>query len=144
MMTHGSIRTFLRHYLPRRVTVDTPAVVRGIKLQDALMRAACTLNRSIDPHQPGRLIPEQSSLVNNDPTILPLLNQRKRFKCSLKNATKHPKYAALTRKINNERAASATCPPPRYQKNAGSINTLCAMLSGSLKALEIKRKPRRY
>ncbi|KAF1967816.1 hypothetical protein BU23DRAFT_583589 [Bimuria novae-zelandiae CBS 107.79] len=73
MMGHASILTFLKHYLLRRVMVDTQAVVRGIQPQMALMRAACTMSRSID---------------------------RQRLKCTLANATKHPKYKALTSEIN--------------------------------------------
>ncbi|KAF2241321.1 hypothetical protein BU26DRAFT_511433 [Trematosphaeria pertusa] len=68
MMGHANIRTFLKHYLSRRVTVDTQAVVRGIQPQGALMRAACTMSRSIDYRRPQRLTPEQSALVNNYPT----------------------------------------------------------------------------
>ncbi|KAF1935778.1 hypothetical protein EJ02DRAFT_428122 [Clathrospora elynae] len=40
MMGHASITTFLKHYLSRRITVDTQAVVQGIQPQAALMRAA--------------------------------------------------------------------------------------------------------
>jgi hypothetical protein len=43
MMGHASIATFLKHYLSRRITVDTQAVVRGIQPQAALMRAACNI-----------------------------------------------------------------------------------------------------
>jgi hypothetical protein len=57
MMGHASIRTFLKHYLSRLVTVDTQAVVRRIQPQDALMRAACTMSRSIDRRRPRRLTP---------------------------------------------------------------------------------------
>ena len=49
IMQHADIRTFLRHYLSRRITADTQAIIRGLQPQDALMRAACTMSRSIDP-----------------------------------------------------------------------------------------------
>ncbi|KAH4927418.1 hypothetical protein HBI79_137340 [Parastagonospora nodorum] len=48
MMGHASIVTFLKYYLLRRITVDTQAVVCGVEPQDILMRAACTMSRSID------------------------------------------------------------------------------------------------
>ncbi|XP_014550159.1 hypothetical protein COCVIDRAFT_116292 [Bipolaris victoriae FI3] len=103
MMGHASIATFLKHYLSRRITVDTQAVVRGIQPQAALMRSACTMSRSIDRRRPRRLTEEQYASVDNDPSICSLLNQRKHLKRTVRNATKHPKYKALTSKINQER-----------------------------------------
>ncbi|KAF2031734.1 hypothetical protein EK21DRAFT_99467 [Setomelanomma holmii] len=103
IMGHASITTFLRHYLSRRITVDTQAVVRGIQPQTALMRAACTMSRSIDHRRPRRLTPEQSASVNNDPSVRSLLKQREQLKRTIPNATKHPKYKALASKINQER-----------------------------------------
>ena len=103
IMGHANIRTFLKHYLSRRVTVDTQAVVRGILPQDALMRAACTMSRSIDARRPRRLTQEQSASVNDNPTIRSLLAQREQLKGRLENGTKHPKYKELSRKLNQER-----------------------------------------
>lgn len=103
MMGHASIGTFLKHYLSRRVTVDTQAVVRGIQPQDALMRAACTMSRSIDSRRPRRLTSEESASVNNHPTIVSLLHQREKLKRCLQNATKHPTYKKLNCEINKER-----------------------------------------
>jgi hypothetical protein len=103
MMGHASIMTFLRHYLSRRITVDTQAVVRGIQPQTALMRAACTMSRSIDHRRPRRLTPEQSASINNDPSVRSLLEQREQLKRTIPDATKHPKYKALASKINQER-----------------------------------------
>ncbi|KAF1964005.1 hypothetical protein BU23DRAFT_521662, partial [Bimuria novae-zelandiae CBS 107.79] len=101
MMGHANIRTFLKHYLSRRVTVDTQAVVRGIQPQDALMRAACTMSRSIDARRPRSLTPEQSASVNDDPIVRSLLAQREQLKRSL--GTRHSRYQALNRKINQTR-----------------------------------------
>jgi hypothetical protein len=101
MMGHASISTFQKHYLSRRITVDTQAVVRGIQPQAAIIRAACTMSRSIDSRRPRRLTPQQSASVNDHPTIRALLDQRERLKRSLD--TKDPKYTALTSKINRER-----------------------------------------
>jgi hypothetical protein len=103
MMGHASIGTFLKHYLSRRVTVDTQAVVRGIKPQDVLMRAACTMSRSIDRRRPRRLTSEQSESVNDHPTIITLCKRRTRMKGTLPNATKDLKYQSLNRQINQER-----------------------------------------
>ncbi|KAF2844244.1 hypothetical protein T440DRAFT_436700 [Plenodomus tracheiphilus IPT5] len=103
MMGHASIKTFLRHYLSRRVTVDTQAVVRGIQPQAALMRAACTMSRSIDRRRPRRLTQEQSASVDDDPSVRILLKRREQLKHTVPNATKHPKYKEVTSKINRER-----------------------------------------
>jgi len=103
MMGHASISTFLKHYLSRRVTVDTQAVVRGIQPQAALMRAACTMSRSIDRRRPRHLTQEQSASIDEDPFICSLLHRREQLKRKLPNATRHPKYKALASKISQER-----------------------------------------
>jgi hypothetical protein len=41
--------------------------------------------------------------VNKDPTIRSLLKQREQLRRRLQNATKHPKFVALNREINNAR-----------------------------------------
>ena len=69
MMQHSDTRTFLRHYLARRVTVDTLAIVRGLEPQDDLIHAACRMNRSIDPRRPRKLTPAQASSVNDTAEI---------------------------------------------------------------------------
>lgn len=101
MMGHASISTFVKHYLARRITVDTQAVVRGIKPQAALMRAVCTMSRSIDRRRPRQLTAEQSSSVNNLPVVRSLLDRRTRLKRRAK--TSDPDYAALSVKISRER-----------------------------------------
>ncbi|KAF2679215.1 hypothetical protein K458DRAFT_394122 [Lentithecium fluviatile CBS 122367] len=101
IMGHASITTYVKHYLPRHITVDTQAVVRGIQPQTAIIRAACTMSRSIDRRRPRRLTPEQSASVNDHPTIRALLDRRARLKRTL--TTKDPQYRALTSKINRER-----------------------------------------
>jgi hypothetical protein len=103
IMGHASITTFLKHYLSRRITVDTQAVVRGIQPQAALMRAACTMSRSIDRRRPRRLTQEQSASVDDNPSVRSLLDQREQLKRTVPNATKHPKYKALASKISQER-----------------------------------------
>ncbi|KAF2844126.1 C2H2 finger domain protein [Plenodomus tracheiphilus IPT5] len=103
MIGHASIATFLKHYLSRRITVDTQAVMRGIRPQAALMRAACTMSRSIDRRRPRRLTQDQSASVNDDPSVRFLLDRREELKLTIPNATKHPKYKALASRISQER-----------------------------------------
>jgi hypothetical protein len=103
-MQHADTRTFLKHYLSRRVTVDTQAIVRGLDPQNALMRAACRMSRSIDPRRPQELTKEQSLSVDLSPCLCRLIQVRKELKCRLKGpATKNPVYKELSRQINNER-----------------------------------------
>jgi hypothetical protein len=64
MMQHAKMRTFINHYLSRRVTVDTQAIVCGLDPQYAVMRAACRMSRWIDPDRPQELTKEQSLSVD--------------------------------------------------------------------------------
>lgn len=103
MMGHASISTFLNHYLSRRVNVDTQAVVRGLEPQQAVMHAACTMSRSIDPRRPQRLTPTQSASVNDHTSVRVLLERRDKLKRSGRQVTQHEKYRDLNRRINQER-----------------------------------------
>lgn len=103
MMGHASISTFLNYYLSRRVNVDTQAVVRGLKPQQAVMHAACTMSRSIDPRRPQRLTPTQSASINDHISIRNLLERREKLKRSGRQVTRHEKYHNLNRRINQER-----------------------------------------
>ncbi|CAN9454731.1 unnamed protein product [Alternaria alternata] len=103
MMGHASISTFLKHYLSRRITVDTQAVVRGIQPQTAFMRAACTISRSINFRRPRRLTQEQSASVDEDASVRFRLDRRDRLKRKVPNATKHPEYKTLVLKISHKR-----------------------------------------
>ncbi|KAG9242863.1 hypothetical protein BJ878DRAFT_577054 [Calycina marina] len=55
MMQHADMRTFLNHYLSRRVMADTAAIVRALNPEDKSMRAACRLGRWINPDRPQEL-----------------------------------------------------------------------------------------
>jgi hypothetical protein len=46
MMGHGDIRTFLKHYMDRQVSVDTAANVRGVEPQTAIFQAE-TLSQNV-------------------------------------------------------------------------------------------------
>ncbi|KAF2263259.1 hypothetical protein CC78DRAFT_554127 [Lojkania enalia] len=60
---------------------------------NAIMRAACTMSRSIDSRRPQRLTLEESTSVNDLPEL----------KRNLPNATRHPEYKELNYEINRER-----------------------------------------
>jgi len=109
MLQHANMRTFVKHYLPRRVTADTRAIVSGYKPQHDLMRAACRMRRWIDPNRPQELTSEQSSSVNKQPRICRLLKQRETWKRRFKGAaTKRPEYKLLTCEIAGERLRRRT------------------------------------
>lgn len=103
IMGHASIDVFLKHYLSRKVTIDTQAVVRGIPTQDTIMRAACTMSRSIDARRPQRLTLEQSLSVSDHPKIQSLLRQRGNPARRHLTHDDNAKHNDLGRKINQER-----------------------------------------
>jgi hypothetical protein len=104
MMQHADMRTFINHYLSRRVTADTAAIVRGRKPQYELMRAACRMSRWINPDRPQELTDEKTLSVNKNPRICQLLACRVELKQRFKGkATKNPSYQALSQEIINER-----------------------------------------
>jgi len=102
IMGYASISTFLNHYLSRRVNVDIQSVVRGLEPQQAVMHAACTMSRSIDPRRPQRLTPTQSASINDHVSIQSLLERRDKLKRSGRQVTRREKYHNLNRRINQE------------------------------------------
>jgi hypothetical protein len=104
MMQHANMRTFINHYLSRRVTVDTQAIVRGLDPQYAVMRAACRMSRWIDPGRPQELTGEQPSSVNQHPRLRRLIATRDKLKHHFNGrATAEPAYQKLGREIAGER-----------------------------------------
>ncbi|CAG8980240.1 hypothetical protein HYALB_00009822 [Hymenoscyphus albidus] len=104
MLQHAKIDTFIKHYLPRRVTADTRAIVSGYEPQHDLMRAACRMTRWIDPDRPQELTLKQSLSVNQDPYICRLIVQREKWKRRFQGtATQQPGYQTLSREIFNSR-----------------------------------------
>jgi hypothetical protein len=69
MLQHASMDTFIKHYLLRRVTADTAAIVRGLEPQYDMMRAICRMTRWIDLDQPQELTLEQSQSVSQHPCL---------------------------------------------------------------------------
>jgi len=118
MMQHADARTFLKHYLSRRVDVDTQAIVRGLEPQEKLMKAVCRMSRSIDPRRPQHLTTEQSLSVNENPRIRSLIEVRNRLKLSLKRKTAgSTEYQKLSREITNERQRQRNALLENIKKN---------------------------
>ncbi|KAI9765782.1 MAG: hypothetical protein M1839_005382 [Geoglossum umbratile] len=104
MLQHANIDTFIKHYLPRRVTADVRAIVSGYEPQKDLMRAACRMTRWIDPNRPQNLTREQSQSVDKHHRLRQLLAQRARWNRRFKGAaTKQPGYGSLSSDIVNLR-----------------------------------------
>ncbi|KAI9763719.1 MAG: hypothetical protein M1839_006317 [Geoglossum umbratile] len=104
MLQHANIDTFIKHYLPRRVTADVRAIVSGYEPQKDLMRAACRMTRWIDPNRPQNLTREQSQSVDKHHRLRQLLAQRARWNRRFKGAaTKQPRYGSLSSDIVNLR-----------------------------------------
>lgn len=96
--------TFLKHYLPRRITADTQATVRRLEPQQDIMRAVCRTSRSIDPRRPRTLTSYQSCLVNSHPRVRNLVKLRDLLKEQLGGqATQNTEYQAIGRALTNER-----------------------------------------
>ena len=77
-MKHANTDVFLNHYLSRRITTDTQAVVRDFAPQAEIIRAACRMSHYIDPQRPRFLTPEQSHSVNQHPRIRKLIRQQEK------------------------------------------------------------------
>lgn len=105
MMGHASMTTFVKHYLSRRITVNTEAVLRGTEPQDAMMRASATMSRTIDRRRPDRLTLAQSLSVNKFPEVQTLLERREQLgqDFSRMNDAEILEYRDLGRQINRER-----------------------------------------
>src|SRR4051794_34421967 len=102
-MQHAGTRTLLDHYLSRRVTIDTQAIVRELDPQNVLMRAACRNGRSIDLRLSQELTQEQSLLFNLSPCICNLVQAQEKLKYKPKRkATKIYVYQELCWYISDE------------------------------------------
>jgi hypothetical protein len=103
MLQHADIRTFIKHYLPRR-SANIRAIVSGYDPQKDLMRAAARITRSIDPDRPQFFTPEQFQCIDKHPRLSKLLAQRATWNQRYKGtATKQPGYGALSSEIINLR-----------------------------------------
>jgi hypothetical protein len=109
MLQHADMRTFINHYLSRRVTADTRAIVCSYESQNHLMEAACRLLRWIDPCRPQELTSEQSQSVNQSPRVLQLVTRQEKLKRhSVGIVTKQRHYRILTCNIASERQRQRT------------------------------------
>jgi len=142
MMQHGDVRTFLNHYLHRRVTADTAAIVRGLNPQESIMRSACTMSRWIDPNRPWGLTSEQAQSIDNDALMQSLLKERSQLKQRLPTEyTKHTLFKKLNKTITRERqrlrAALLAEIQERYEREE-PVRVIEEQLAG----IKIEKKPK--
>ncbi|OJD11104.1 hypothetical protein AJ78_08054 [Emergomyces pasteurianus Ep9510] len=106
---HSDPRTFLKYYLHRKVDKDVRAIVQGLDPQEHIMRAACRMLRSVNPHRPQELTTAQSRSVNQQPHIQELIRKRDllsgRLERPLKKHKRTVKYE-LHKKISCELAGA--------------------------------------
>lgn len=142
MLQHRNMDTFIRHYLPRRITADTRAVVSGYEPQHDLMRAACRMTRWIDPNRPQELSLEESLSVNRDPYIRRLLAQREKWKQRFQGTvTKQSGYRILNTEIFNTRQRQRSALLKEVQAHwdlENPVNEIELQLSGLKFSEEVK------
>ena len=79
-MMHSDTRTFLKHYLSRRIETDVQSIYRGLEPQTEIMRAATRMGRWIDTRRPRELTTEQKASVEQSPEVKDLIQRRDRWK----------------------------------------------------------------
>ncbi|VTT72992.1 unnamed protein product [Fusarium fujikuroi] len=104
LLQHANSNTFRKHYLGRVVSVDTMAVVRRTKQQNALMRQACSIGYSASTRRPTHLTAEQSAAVDGDPEIQKLVHQRQELRKVAKGSPKaREKIESITKALQSLR-----------------------------------------
>ncbi|KAE8130760.1 hypothetical protein BDV38DRAFT_291355 [Aspergillus pseudotamarii] len=108
IMKHADIRTFLNHYLPRRINTDMQALMRGLKPDSAMMRAVTRMGRWIDRRRPRELTDAQKATVEHDPELQKAIRKRDAFSKKLqrsqkKTGRKLDKLDKLKRGVTNTR-----------------------------------------
>ncbi|KAJ5950701.1 uncharacterized protein N7479_009114 [Penicillium vulpinum] len=88
IMKHTDIRTFLKHYLPRRIGTDMQALMRGLEPDSAMMRAVTRMGRWIDTRRPRELTDEQKASVEDTPELQEAIQKRDRLAQKLEHSAK--------------------------------------------------------
>lgn len=110
-MMHSDTRTFLKHYLSRRIETDTQSIFRRLEPQKEIMRAATRMGRWIDTRRPRKLTAEQSASVEEDPELKNLIRRRdllKRLPSARRGGTQESNnLQSLKREITKTRSRQA-------------------------------------
>lgn len=78
-LDHDSSIPFQKHYLGRQLRLDTWAIVGGERLQQALLKQACSISHATSKRRPTELTAEQIASVNADPHIRKMTEQVQRL-----------------------------------------------------------------
>ncbi|KND86183.1 hypothetical protein TOPH_09202 [Tolypocladium ophioglossoides CBS 100239] len=105
LLGHKNSNVFRNHYLSRVVTVDTMAVVRQTKPQDALMRQATSIGHSKSKRRPVDLTSEQVTEVDGHPQIQKLLQRQRALRQETSRSAKdRMRLESITKRLQSERA----------------------------------------
>ncbi|KAJ6070739.1 hypothetical protein N7467_012058 [Penicillium canescens] len=109
ILKHASIRTFLNHYLPRRIGTDMQALMRGLEPDSAMMRAVTRMGRWVDTRRPRELTDAQKASVEAMPELQEAIYKRDRFARNLKQGGKKSRRGLdrleqLKRNVTNTRS----------------------------------------
>lgn len=91
MLQYTSIDIFVRYYSVG-IYIDAQTIIQNMPTQKELIRFACLISCSIDPHRPWRL--ENSNCINDTPSVYTLENRKEKFK-RIQNDKKHTYEQAL-------------------------------------------------
>jgi hypothetical protein len=108
-MKHANIRTFLKHYLPRRIGTDMQALMRGLEPDSAMMRTVTRMGRWIDTRRPRELTNNQKASVETIPELQDAIRKRDSFARKLKQSDKKrrkglDRLEKLKRNVTNTRS----------------------------------------
>lgn len=78
-LDHDSSVPFQKHYLGRQLRLDTWAIIRGQRPQQALLKQACSIGHANSKRRPTDLTAEQAASVNTCPRIRKLTEQVRRL-----------------------------------------------------------------
>ncbi|KAH6975811.1 hypothetical protein EDB80DRAFT_829443 [Ilyonectria destructans] len=105
VLGHKNSNVFRDHYLSRVVTVDTMAIVRQTKPQEALMRQATSIGHSKSKRRPVDLTSEQVAEVDGHPQIQKLLQRQRALRQETSRSAKGRKrLESITKSLQSERA----------------------------------------
>lgn len=70
IMKHSDIRTFLNHYLPRKIDTDMQSIMNGREPKIQLMRAITRMSSWVDKRRHRHLTPERREFLREHPECL--------------------------------------------------------------------------
>ena len=90
-MRHASSSTWQKNYIPRHIAHDTAALFRGLETQDAVIRAAIGMRRTIDKRRPCHLSDLEKRKLYEDPIYKDLEGDFKRGRSKIQECKKQIK-----------------------------------------------------